>query len=376
MKAKTKRTTLVLVLILALVATMFAGCNTGEQPPVENDTPAGNEPQQGQSTDGNAQSQAGESAPAKDTLIIALGSEPTAFFCQDSTIVTSNGKDGLMLAQIYETLYYFDYDGTIKPRIATDYTVSADGLEYIVGIRDDVTFHNGEKVTVEDVAFTFNLCLEKNKTHSGTMLTNLASCEVVDDSHVKFILSNRYAAFINCLTTRPGNIISKKYYEEVGTEGYNENPIGTGPYKYVSRTSGQELVLEAYEGYREGVAPIKNVIMRPISNVSTKFISLKSGDIDAIHAADTASCLQIEADSIATYTRGRSSATDVLRLNTRPSCNSVLKDDRNLRLAIYHAINKEEVLLGAAAGIGILMDSDALPWYTGQPDPGSYTTLE
>lgn len=353
------------IMALIVVGVLLTGCQ-----------PSNGDPSDTAGKPGTTTKAADPGVPtAKDSVIIANSSEPTAFFCQDSTIVTSNAKDGMMLAQIYETLFYFDYDGIIKPRIATDYTVSDDGLEYVVGIRDDVTFHNGEKMTIEDVAFTFTLCLEKNKTHSGTMLVNMKSCEVVDDNHVKFTLSAPFAAFINNLTTRPGNIISKKYYEEVGTEGYNEFPIGTGPYKYVSRTSGQKLVLEAYEGYREGPAPIKYVYIHPISNVSTQFISLKSGDIDVINAADTASCLQIEADSIATWVSAIAGAMDVMRLNTRPACGSVLKDDKNLRLAIYSAINKEEILYGAASNYGVILDSDALSWYTGQPADGTYTTI-
>lgn len=365
------RVFLSMLMAIALIATAFAGCADPAQTP----TPSNSEQPDSNPSGSNNTNPATTENNAKDTVIIATSSEPTAFFCQDSTIVTSNGKDGMMLMQIYETLYCFDYDGTIKPRLATDYVVSDDGLEYIVGLRDDVTFHNGEKMTAEDVAFTFSLCLEKNKTHSGTMLINMQSCEVVDDTHVKFTLSAPFAAFLNTLTTRAGNVISKKYYEEVGTEGYNEHPIGTGAYKYVSRVSGQEVILEAYEGYREGEAPIKNVVIRPISNVSTQFISLKSGDVDVINAADTASCMQIEADSIATWTSAVAGAMDVMRLNTRPACNSVLKDDVNLRLAIASAINKEEILYGAAANTGDTMDCDGLPWYTGQPDPGTYATI-
>lgn len=362
------RTIFAMIIAIALVAATFAGCADSTSAPQDSAQP-NSEPSGGESDATETEN------IDKDKVVIASSSEPTAFFCQDSTIVTSNGKDGMMLMQIYETLYCFDYDGTIKPRLATDCEVSADGLEYTVGIRDDVTFHNGEKMTAEDVAFTFSLCLEKNKTHSGTMLINMQSCEVVDDTHVKFTLKAPFAAFLNTLTTRAGNIISKKYYEEVGTEGYNEHPIGTGAYKYVSRVSGQEVILEAYEGYRDGEAPIKNVVIRPISNVSTQFISLKSGDVDVINGADTASCMQIEADSIATWTSAVAGAMDVMRLNTRPACNSALKDDTNLRLAIASAINKEEILYGAAANNGDILDCDSLSWYTGQPDPGTYTTV-
>lgn len=316
------------------------------------------------------------SAAAKDTVIIATPSEPTAMFTQDATYPSNMAKDSPVMFNVHAYLCWMNENGEIVPWVAKEWSVSDDGLVWTFKLRDDVYFHNGEKLTAEDVAFSYNLALEKNAALSANLLINLVKAEVVDEYTVNFTLKAPTEYFPSETTSRSGMLICKKYYEEVGSEGYQAHPIGCGAYKFVSRVSGQEIVLEAFDKYFLGEAAIKNAIVRVMPNVSTSFISLRSGDIDVVNLADLASCKQLTEADIATYLASPSTNRVYITMNTRLNGDSFLKDDLNLRRAIQYAIDKEECILGAVAGEGTVLDCSAPYFFNGAPDKGSFLTIE
>lgn len=311
--------------------------------------------------------------PAVDnkTVVIATAQEPTVFFCQDSEFPSNQAKDSPVLFQIYECLLWMDENGELQPWLATGYEMSSDGLEYVFTLRDDVYFHNGEKMTAEDVAFTYTLGMEKNQPLRVNLLINLQSCEVVDENRVKFTLSAPFAGFPSETSARIGFIINKKYYEEVGSAGYNSAPVGTGPYVFSNRVSGQEIVLKAFDKYWDGVASIENVIIKPINNISTQFISLRSGDLDVINIADVASSKRLTEKDNAIWISVPSAMRVSMYFNMRPGLNRITEDE-NLRQAILRAINKDDIVYSVLSDEGVALDLDIVPGYTGAPDPGTY----
>ena len=309
----------------------------------------------------------------KKTVVIATAQEPTVFFCQDQEFSSNQAKDSPVLFQIYECLLWMDEQGVCQPWLATGYEMSADGMEYVFTLRDDVYFHNNEKMTAKDVAFTYKLCMEKNKTLTTNLLINLKDVEVLDDTHVKFILTAPFAGFPAETSARVGFIINEKYYNEVGSAGYNDAPVGTGPYTFVNRVTGQEVVLKAFDQYWAGKASIENIILRPINNISTQFISLRTGDIDVINSADVASCLQLTERDPLVWISIPSAMRVNMFFNVRPGSGSPLENDENLRKAIVTAVNKQDLIVGVLHGEGAPLDMSCMPAYTGAPDAGTYT---
>ena len=314
---------------------------------------------------------ASAAAVDKKTVVIATAQEPTVFFCQDQNYASNQAKDSPVLFQIYECLLWMDEEGVCQPWLATGYEMSEDGLEYVFTLRDDVYFHNGEKMTAEDVAFTYELCMEKNLNLTRNLLINLQDVEVLDDTHVKFILSAPFAGFPAETSARVGFIINEKYYNEVGSEGYNNAPVGTGPYTFESRVTGQEVTLKAFDNYWGGKAAIENIIIRPINNIATQFISLRTGDLDVINSADVASCLQLTARDPITWISIPSAMRVNMFFNVRED--SLLGSDENLRKAIVSAVNKQDLIDGVLMGEGAPLDMSCMPAYTGAPDAGTYT---
>ena len=346
-----------LVLVLVLAGSILAGCGSS------NSTPAS----------GAASTSGSQGTQAKDSLNVVTYANPTGVFPLHIDYGADKTRDGVFFQQVYDTLFRLDAEGNPEPWLATDYEVSEDGLEWTFTLRDDVYFHNGEKMTAEDVVFSWETALAENPTSATSMLNGLAAGEVIDDTHVKATLSHVSPAFLNMLCTQMGVIASKAYYEEVGgAEGYAAHPIGTGAYKFVSRTSGEKIVLEANEDYWAGAPAIKNVQISIISNISTQFLSLESGDADVVINADLSSCTKLQENSPVTWDSTGSTTRTLISFGWTKD---YIRDDLNLRMAIQSAIRKEDLLAGVLFGNGKILDIDVVTGFPTSPDEGTYTVI-
>ena len=359
MKSTRLRKASTLILALALTGSLLAGCGSGSSG--------------GAVSESGGAAQTGQSGGAKDSLNVVTYTDPLGVFPLHVDYGADKTRDGVFFQQVYDTLFRLDEEGNPIPWLATDYEVSADGLEWTFTLRDDVYFHTGEKMTAEDVVFSWETALKENPTSATSMLNGLAGGEVIDDTHCKAILSHVSPAFLNMLCTQMGVIISKDYYEEVGgADGYAAHPVGTGAYKFVSRTSGEKIVLEANEDYWAGAPSIKDVEITIISNVSTQFIALESGDADVIVNADLASCTRLAENSIATWTQADSATRTLISFGW---VNDYIRDDLNLRMAIQSAINKQDLLDGVLFGYGKTLDIDVVTGFPTSPEEGTYTVI-
>ena len=349
-----------LVLVLVLAGSILAGCGSS------NSTPASG----AASTSG---SQGTQGSQAKDSLNVVTYADPIGVFPLHVDYSADKTRDGVFFQQVYDTLFRLDAEGNPEPWLATEYEVSEDGLEWTFTLRDDVYFHNGEKMTAEDVVFSWETALAENPTAATSMLNGLAAGEVIDDTHVKATLSHVSPAFLNMLCTQMGVIINKAYYEEVGgAEGYAAHPVGTGAYKFVSRTSGEKIVLEANEDYWAGAPAIKNVQISIISNISTQFLSRESGDADVVINADLSSCTKLQENSPVTWDSTGSTTRTLISFGWTKD---YIRDDLNLRMAIQSAIRKEDLLAGVLFGQGKILDIDVVTGFPTSPDEGTYTVI-
>ena len=188
-------------------------------------------------------------------------------------------------------IYYALHDALLKPMpgqpmapsLAESWSATEDGLSYSFVLRDGVTFHDGAKVTAEDVKFSFQRYRGAAK---GPLHERVTSVETPDARHITFRLKNPWPDFITfyAATTGAGWIVPKRYVETVGDDGFKKAPIGAGPYKFVSFTPGVELVLEAYEGYWRKTASVKRLVLKVIPEEATRLAALKRGEIDIAYS--------------------------------------------------------------------------------------------
>lgn len=236
--------------------------------------------------------------------------------------------------QIYDTLMYVPMDGNeekIEPRIASDYTVSDDGLVYTFTIRDDVTFHDGSPLTAEDCAFSVQLYIDSE--YQGTS-ADVAGVEATDDTTLVVTLNAPFAPFLSDISAM--HIGSKAYHDSVSEEEFMTNPVGSGPYKYVSHAIDTNVILEAYDGYYRGEPAIKNVNYYVIKTTAPQ--ALMSNQVDFAEV-DASALMMLEAnpDIVVTPVPTSGFSHLVMNLEKAPF------DDLRVRQAINYAINRENI---------------------------------
>src|SRR5213595_1571307 len=136
----------------------------------------------------------------------------------------------------------------LAPSLAESWTVSADQRVYEFKLREGLKFHNGDPFTADDVKFSFL------RSKVGKVLKDRVREVVVVDPHrVRFQLHEPFPdfmAYYGTLATGAGWVVPKRYIEKVGDDAFKKQPVGLGPYKFVSYTPGNELVRKAFEGHR------------------------------------------------------------------------------------------------------------------------------
>lgn len=248
----------------------------------------------------------------------------------------STGVEQDILNQIYDTLMYFNPDGKHEPeaRIAESYEISEDGLDYTFHLRDDVKFHDGTPVTAEDVVFSLELY--KASEYQGSQIAMMTSAEAVDDTTVVCHLETPYAPFLQGVLTP--YICEKAYYEQ-DQDLFATEPVGTGAYKFVSRSTGSNVTLEANEEYYRGAPEIKNLTFEVIPDAATKAIALQTGEINFAEV-DSSVLPQLEANPAIKIAEVETSGFAYVSMNLeREPFNN-----EKIRQAINYAVNRENLV--------------------------------
>lgn len=214
-----------------------------------------------------------EKAQKEETLTVALAADVDTLHPSDY----STNIESQILDQIYDTLIYMDMSGTSDPeaRLAESWEVSEDGMTYTFHLRQDATFHDGTPVTADDVVFSLEMY--QNSNYQNSYVDGLDHAEKQDDYTVVCHMQHMYSPFL--LGVSRVHIASKDYYD-TSADTFASKPMGSGPYRFVSREKGSKITLEAFDGYYRGVADIKHVIFKVIPDATTKAIAMQTGEVN------------------------------------------------------------------------------------------------
>jgi len=182
--------------------------------------------------------------------------------------------------QIYDSLVWFGEGGTIVPQLAERWEVSDDGTEYTFYLREGVVFHNGEPFNADAVVFNWERASTAGFEYSYQWET-ASSVEAIDEYTVKATLEEPNALFLSTVADY-WMMIPPGYFEEVGQAGFDEHPMGTGPFKFVEWVKGDHITMEANEDYWRGAPKIKTVIFRPIPESATRVAAIQTGEVDIV----------------------------------------------------------------------------------------------
>jgi len=182
--------------------------------------------------------------------------------------------------QLYDSLVWLNDEGDIEPALAESWEISDDGREYTFHLRQGVTFHNGEPFNADSVVLTWERGKDAGFEYSN-YLQDADSVTKVDDYTVKITTPEPNALFFTTLHDIWA-MIPPEYFAEVGQEGFDEHPIGTGPYKFVEWVKGDHITFEANLDYWRGAPKIQTVIFRPIPESATRVAAIQTGEVDIV----------------------------------------------------------------------------------------------
>ncbi len=313
-------------------------------------------------------------------LITGLIAKPSAAQATDATVTMAfvEGEPGSLDPQVAETINEFlvlrnVYEGLVSydpktlqptPGLATSWDVSTDGLVYTFHLRPNVKFHNGRLVTAQDVKYSLERLAnpKTGKSYTTFLLdgvqgidalrkgtaTEVDGLKVVDEHTFQITLSHPTASFLNQLTL-PGGFVVPKEAAELTTFG--ENPVGTGPFKFVQWSRRKQVTLEANTDYWGGAPQIQYVVLKVTPNSVQQVEDFKSGKVDVtIVPAFNVQALQDDPKLGPQLEQIPPLQVTYLILNLKDSALS----NPDVRRALNVAINRDELLKGVLKGQGLL----------------------
>jgi peptide/nickel transport system substrate-binding protein len=295
-----------------------------------------------------------EAAPP-ETLILAIKGEPAEGYDP----ILGWGLYGNPLFQ--STLLKRDEQLQIVPSLATNYTQSADGLQWLISIREDAVFSDGAPLTAEDVAFTFRTA----KTSGGKVdLSHLGEIEVTGKHNLTFNLTERDTTFINRLITL--GIVPRHLYGL----GYGRNPVGSGPYMLTEWTEGQQMVAEA-NPYYYGETPFFKRIVFLFTDEDTSFAAARAGKVHMVVVPQSLAHQQLPGMALHVV---KSVDNRGLMFPTIPNTGQKTAEgypigndvtaDPAIRKAVNIALDRQAMVTGVLEGFGrpAYGVCDGLPW--------------
>lgn len=255
-----------------------------------------------------------------------------------------------VLFNIFEGLVKPDKNGNLVPAVASEYKISEDGMTYTFTLRDGVTFHNGEPVTIDDVVYSINRCagrLEGQEAPLVSAYSDITEVNRIDDKTVELVLASADTELLGYLTAA---IIPDDYDKQT------EAPIGTGPFKFVSYSPQHQFVMEAYDGYwQQGVPKLDKVEFRIVANTDSAMLELKSGSIDLYPYLTSDQARELEGQMEVQV--GTSNLVQAMFLN-----NAVAPFDKlEVRQALACLVNPQEIMAMVADGYGTEIGSNMFP---------------
>mgnify|MGYP000249432855 FL=1 len=324
-----KKKLLALFLALVMVGAVLPGCGDGSKDPG------------GQGNNGKT----GE--PVK-------GGEITVGIAQDlddsldphQTVAAGTRE---VLFNIFEGLVKPNSDGEMIPAVAEKYTLSEDGTTYTFTLREGVKFHNGQTVTAEDVVYSINRCAAVPGGQEKLLVAAFSavkSVEALDEKTVAVTIAQRDLEFISYMTAA---IIPADY------ENQDTAPVGTGPFKFVSRTPQQDFVMERFEDYWGAPVWLDKVTYKICENADALVMNLNGGSIDLCAHLTSAQASQLNQNF--QVLEGTMNLVQAIYLNNQAKP----FDNQLVRQALCYAIDRQGIMDMVADGHGTAVGSSIYP---------------
>ncbi len=296
-------------------------------------------------------------------LKIGIKSEPSSMDPHYHNLTPNN----MMAMYVFDKLVMQDEKQNLKPGLAISWR-PVDDLTWEFKLRPGVKFHDGSPFTAEDVKFTLERAPQVPNSPSSfaRYIKHITRIEVVDPLTIRLHTSAPFPLMATYMSTF--TIVSKKHGEGAATKDYNSGKamVGTGPFKFVEWVPGDRIVYTRNDDYWGQKSPWEKVIIKPISNASSRVAALLAGDVDLIDFVPTADIAKMKKNPKMHMVRQVSNRVIYLHLDShrdkspfvtdkdgKPMDKNPLKDVR-VRRAISKAINRQAI-------VDRIMEGNAIP---------------
>jgi len=290
-------------------------------------------------------------------LTVGIPIEPETLDPGDAIYV----QEQFILMSLFDSLLSMAPDGSLHPALAAEWEPNADYSEFTFKLRDDVTFHDGTPFNADAVKISFDHINSDAVLDSGgkSLLNDHSYVEtvVVDDSTVVVKFGASYPTFLRDAARQWLSISSPTAIEKYGAE-YGRNPVGTGPFKFVSWTPQSEIVIERNPDYawspeyaaHSGPAYLDLIVFRILPEAATRLTAFETGEINMAGeppALDAISLADAGTANIQNFSMPGIPAIMMINATKAPT------DDINVRKAMILAVNQEELAQTAFQSLGV-----------------------
>jgi len=249
--------------------------------------------------------------------------------------------DYLMFSRILN----YDSSGNLNYDLANNFSIDKSGKIYKVSIRPNVSWHDGEKLTTQDIAYTVNL-LKNEELHSSVTGWSNISVKVIDDYNINFILKDVYAPFKHALTFPivPSHILSQSKPSEIRESDFSQNPIGSGPFKFnfIQKSDNvldkKVVYLSRNENYYKDIVNLASFQLHAYKDSESILKALSSGEVNAATSFSSVESKILNSDKFNNLSQPINSGVYAI-LNM----NNAILSDKNIRKALQLGINTNEI---------------------------------
>ena len=257
-----------------------------------------------------------------------------------------------VMFNVFEGLVKYDSNGDTIPAVASDVEISEDGLVYTFTLRDGVKFHNGDPVDLDDVIYSLQRCKDDPNVNPQTSkgLACIANLEKAGDNKLVMTLSEPNTELMSLLTLA---IIPADYDKQ------DTAPIGTGPYKFISRTAQESVELEKFADYWGTPANIDKVTYKINESAEGLIMGLESGALDLVSHLTSTQTAELSKENF-NIEQGTMNLVQALYLNNARAP----FDNELVRQAMCYAVDRQGILDLAFDGYGFPIGSNVFPAFT------------
>lgn len=276
---------------------------------------------------------ASQPKPLKQDITVAFGVDPTSLNPLASTSIPGRSA----INHIFDKLLWFDLNGQLVPKLAESWSfVEPTILE--LKLRQGVKWHDGGDFTADDVKFTIDSARKpKTPNWMTAAFQPIADVQVVDPHTVRIVTTAPNRSLLRTLTLI--EIVSKRVFE-TRPETVQTNPIGTGPFKFVSYSPGDRLVMERNPNYWGGAPKLEKLTIRVIQEAGTRLAELQAGTVDFMDNVPVDQLSVVEQQKNLELLAGPSLRVmySVLRTQRAPFNNPLV------RQAVQYALDKQAIV--------------------------------